>query len=160
MDRLLQHMKDNDYVDIFSIVHEMRESRMYMVQTEVRLPVYFDVIDLVASISRMSFYSGSWFMPLSRYIKLFGKGFRFHCDLGRTRKNLIKRIKFHLSHLGSCHTGSVHSNPPNGEGPNQASKQRQWSCLREYQGSNVGTGLSKHDAPWSTQLIIQVIEVR
>ncbi|CAK8684485.1 unnamed protein product [Clavelina lepadiformis] len=34
MDRLLQHMKDHDYVDIFGIVHEMRRHRMSMVQTD------------------------------------------------------------------------------------------------------------------------------
>ncbi|XP_076806341.1 receptor-type tyrosine-protein phosphatase H-like isoform X2 [Clavelina lepadiformis] len=33
MDRLLQHMKDHDYVDIFGIVHEMRRHRVAMVQT-------------------------------------------------------------------------------------------------------------------------------
>ncbi|XP_076806665.1 receptor-type tyrosine-protein phosphatase O-like [Clavelina lepadiformis] len=34
MDRLLQHMKDHDYVDIFGIVHEMRMCRVAMVQTD------------------------------------------------------------------------------------------------------------------------------
>ncbi|CAK8684510.1 unnamed protein product [Clavelina lepadiformis] len=34
MDRLLQHMQENDYVDIFGIVHQMRRHRVFMVQTE------------------------------------------------------------------------------------------------------------------------------
>ncbi|XP_076806506.1 receptor-type tyrosine-protein phosphatase H-like isoform X3 [Clavelina lepadiformis] len=34
MDRLLQHMKDHDYVDIFGIVHEMRMCRTSMVQNK------------------------------------------------------------------------------------------------------------------------------
>nr|XP_026695757.1 receptor-type tyrosine-protein phosphatase beta-like [Ciona intestinalis] len=34
MDRLLQHLPDNNYVDIFGIVHQMRIHRVFMVQTE------------------------------------------------------------------------------------------------------------------------------
>uniref|UniRef100_H2YIJ3 protein-tyrosine-phosphatase n=1 Tax=Ciona savignyi TaxID=51511 RepID=H2YIJ3_CIOSA len=34
MDRLLQHLVDNNYVDIFGIVHQMRMHRIFMVQTE------------------------------------------------------------------------------------------------------------------------------
>lgn len=36
MDRLLQHMPENSYVDIFGVVHQMRMHRVFMVQTEVR----------------------------------------------------------------------------------------------------------------------------
>lgn len=36
MDRLLQHMASNTYVDIFGIVYQMRMHRVFMVQTEVR----------------------------------------------------------------------------------------------------------------------------
>ncbi|XP_070574627.1 receptor-type tyrosine-protein phosphatase beta-like [Ptychodera flava] len=34
LDRLIQHMRDNDYVDIYGIACEMRMHRMYMIQTE------------------------------------------------------------------------------------------------------------------------------
>ncbi|XP_078481033.1 receptor-type tyrosine-protein phosphatase eta-like isoform X2 [Ciona intestinalis] len=34
MDRLLQHLPDNNYVDIFGIVYQMRIHRVFMVQTE------------------------------------------------------------------------------------------------------------------------------
>ncbi|KAK3098725.1 hypothetical protein FSP39_022407 [Pinctada imbricata] len=34
LDRLLQHIKDHDTVDVFAVVHELRKERMWMVQTE------------------------------------------------------------------------------------------------------------------------------
>ncbi|XP_070577149.1 receptor-type tyrosine-protein phosphatase beta-like [Ptychodera flava] len=34
LDRLIQHMRDNDYVDIYGIACEMRMHRMFMIQTE------------------------------------------------------------------------------------------------------------------------------
>ncbi|XP_070535370.1 receptor-type tyrosine-protein phosphatase beta-like isoform X4 [Ptychodera flava] len=34
LDRLIQHMRDNDYVDIYGIACEMRMHRVYMIQTE------------------------------------------------------------------------------------------------------------------------------
>jgi len=34
MDRLLQHLKEYSYVDIFGIVYQMRKHRVFMVQTE------------------------------------------------------------------------------------------------------------------------------
>lgn len=36
LDRLLQEIKERDTVDIFSIVHDLRKERVWMVQTEVR----------------------------------------------------------------------------------------------------------------------------
>ncbi|XP_076804805.1 receptor-type tyrosine-protein phosphatase beta-like [Clavelina lepadiformis] len=51
MDRLLQHMKDHDYVDIFGIVHEMRMCRGAMVQNHKQYiflhKVVEDVVDKV-----------------------------------------------------------------------------------------------------------------
>lgn len=38
LDRLLQHILKYDYVDIFSIVYEMRRERVWMVQNEVTTP--------------------------------------------------------------------------------------------------------------------------
>lgn len=38
LDRILQHIKKYDIVDIFGIVHEMRKERVWMVQTEVCCP--------------------------------------------------------------------------------------------------------------------------
>lgn len=35
LDRILQHIKNHDYVDIFGIVFEMRKERVWMVQNEV-----------------------------------------------------------------------------------------------------------------------------
>ena len=35
IDRLLQQLKQADYLDIYGIVYQMRQFRMYMVQTEV-----------------------------------------------------------------------------------------------------------------------------
>ena len=37
VDQLLQHLKQHQYVDIFGLVHEMRNQRTLMVQTEVSL---------------------------------------------------------------------------------------------------------------------------
>jgi len=34
LDRILQHIKSHDYVDIFGIVFEMRKERVWMVQNE------------------------------------------------------------------------------------------------------------------------------
>ncbi|CAG0882994.1 unnamed protein product, partial [Cyprideis torosa] len=34
IDRILHHLKNNDYVDIFGMVYEMRKERVWMVQTE------------------------------------------------------------------------------------------------------------------------------
>ena len=39
MDRLLQHLKEYSYVDIFGIVYQMRKHRVFMVQTEVSMGV-------------------------------------------------------------------------------------------------------------------------
>ena len=36
LDRMLQHLQEHDYVDIFGTVYEMRKYRHWMVQTEVR----------------------------------------------------------------------------------------------------------------------------
>ncbi|KAK2148084.1 hypothetical protein LSH36_517g03002 [Paralvinella palmiformis] len=41
IDRLLQHIKYNSVLDIFSVVLEMRNYRLYMIQVEVSL---FDVL--------------------------------------------------------------------------------------------------------------------
>ena len=35
LDRLLQDILDNDIIDIFNVVSEMRKERVWMVQTEV-----------------------------------------------------------------------------------------------------------------------------
>jgi protein tyrosine phosphatase len=35
LDRLLQEIKERETVDIFSIVHDLRKERVWMVQTEV-----------------------------------------------------------------------------------------------------------------------------
>ncbi len=35
LDRITQHLKENEYVDVFGTVSEMRMHRNYMVQTEV-----------------------------------------------------------------------------------------------------------------------------
>ena len=37
LDRILQHIKSQDTVDIFSTVAELRRERVWMVQTEVRI---------------------------------------------------------------------------------------------------------------------------
>ena len=42
LDRILQHIKKYDYVDIFGIVHEMRKERVWMVQNEVRTIGYIN----------------------------------------------------------------------------------------------------------------------
>ena len=38
LDRLLQHIEEHDWVDIYNMVYEMRLYRNMMVQTEVRFP--------------------------------------------------------------------------------------------------------------------------
>ncbi|XP_076806611.1 receptor-type tyrosine-protein phosphatase O-like [Clavelina lepadiformis] len=49
MDRLLQHMKDHDYVDIFSIVHEMRMCRVAMVQTDKQYILLHEMVQEVVN---------------------------------------------------------------------------------------------------------------
>ncbi|KAI0238098.1 hypothetical protein LSAT2_011273, partial [Lamellibrachia satsuma] len=36
VDRLLQHIKSHDWVDVYNTVHEMLQHRCHMVQNEVR----------------------------------------------------------------------------------------------------------------------------
>ncbi|XP_077971914.1 receptor-type tyrosine-protein phosphatase beta-like [Styela clava] len=45
MDRLLQNMHDNTYVDIYGIVYEMRMHRVYMVQTESQYILIHKMVD-------------------------------------------------------------------------------------------------------------------
>nr|XP_039262864.1 receptor-type tyrosine-protein phosphatase beta-like isoform X4 [Styela clava] len=45
MDRLLQHMHDNTYVDIYGIVHQMRMHRVFMVQTESQYILIHKMVD-------------------------------------------------------------------------------------------------------------------
>ncbi|CAK8684486.1 unnamed protein product [Clavelina lepadiformis] len=49
MDRLLQHMKDHDYVDIFGIVHEMRMCRVAMVQTDKQYILLHEMVQEVVN---------------------------------------------------------------------------------------------------------------
>ncbi|XP_076804819.1 uncharacterized protein LOC143448813 [Clavelina lepadiformis] len=49
MDRLLQHMKDHDYVDIFGIVHQMRMCRVAMVQTDKQYILLHEMVQEVVN---------------------------------------------------------------------------------------------------------------
>jgi len=44
VDRLLQHLKEYNYVDIYGIVYQMRLHRMYMVQTEIQYILLHQIV--------------------------------------------------------------------------------------------------------------------
>lgn len=45
LDRLLQHIRDHEFVDILGLVSDMRSYRMSMVQTEVR-SIHFNIVNV------------------------------------------------------------------------------------------------------------------
>lgn len=47
LDRLLQHIRDHEFVDILGLVSDMRSYRMSMVQTEVR-SVHFSTVTVLS----------------------------------------------------------------------------------------------------------------
>lgn len=53
LDRLLQHIRDHEFVDILGLVSDMRSYRMSMVQTEVR-SVRFSFVNVSSDIFHTS----------------------------------------------------------------------------------------------------------
>ncbi|XP_070552068.1 receptor-type tyrosine-protein phosphatase beta-like [Ptychodera flava] len=58
LDRLIQHMRDNDSVDIYGIVCEMRMHRMFMIQSESQ---YVFIHQCVADLLREERGDSEWF---------------------------------------------------------------------------------------------------
>ena len=55
LDRLLQHIRDHEFVDILGLVSDMRSYRMSMVQTEVR-SVRFSIANLSSDLFHISLW--------------------------------------------------------------------------------------------------------
>ena len=53
LDRLLQHIRDHEFVDILGLVSDMRSYRMSMVQTEVR-SVHFNIVNVSSDLFHTS----------------------------------------------------------------------------------------------------------
>ena len=60
VDRLLQHIKSHDWVDVYNTVHEMLQHRCHMVQKEVReVKLLCAICHRAAIISNYTFATGS-----------------------------------------------------------------------------------------------------